>query len=66
MLKSILKINGVQELNRKEQQSVSGGNRNPVFFGCESIPGATCATGRICCQDVCVRPDNIICDPDFF
>jgi len=34
MLKKILKLNGVQELNRKELKKISGGG-----FGCDPIDG---------------------------
>ncbi len=66
MLKTILNIDGLRTLKKKEQHRITGGFGAPVNFGCDSIPGATCAPGKICCQDVCLRPTNPICDPNGF
>ena len=41
MLKSILKLKGVQELNKTEQKSITGGNR--CYLRCRLIsPGEWC------------------------
>jgi hypothetical protein len=47
MLKNILSLNGVHELNKNEQKFILGGGGETA---CES--NADCATGEICCADL--------------
>ncbi len=58
MLKSILKLNGAQQLSKNEQKNISGGG--PYFppppIPCDRWnPGNTCPTGTCCgLNDFCV------------
>ncbi|WP_299434782.1 hypothetical protein [uncultured Aquimarina sp.] len=52
MLKSILKINGVQELDKSEQKSLHGG----AFYGsCSMKPSGICCMNGACYPGYCRR-----------
>ncbi|MCF6306340.1 MAG: hypothetical protein L3J09_00110 [Flavobacteriaceae bacterium] len=52
MLKNILKLEGAQQLSKKEQQSISGGGT--VCYG--GLPGVHCSNGYCC--GYCTGPGN--------
>ncbi|WP_299220357.1 hypothetical protein [uncultured Aquimarina sp.] len=55
MLDSILKINGVQQLNREQQKSISAGfGLNITCFNNEECPNR-----QICCSGACINPEIV-------
>ncbi len=66
MLKSILKLNGAQELSKNEQKSLSGGGLTiiPGLCGTNSCaPGNTCASNLVCTQTICQNVIGYACTP---
>ena len=54
MLKNILKLNGVEKLNKDQQQGVKGGHgKNITQFECE-----VCLCGIWLGNGVCIAPDG--------
>ena len=55
MLKNILNLNGAQQLNKSEQNSINGGG-----YDCGALPGVHCSDGYCC--GTCSGPKNT-CSP---
>ncbi len=55
MLDSILKINGIQKLNKEKQKTINGGDHlNTDRLSCSS--DFDCTFQHICCAGTCFNP----------
>jgi len=62
MLRKVIRVKGIEILNKKTQKSIHGGNRQNEGFGESCIDSHDCQQSNtipsICCFGVCVYTTN--------